>query len=216
MLDSTAPAGSVGIFIKYPALLSYNTIVCAPGLTHSLAIGFFGANPIPYGFGNNIPWVGNAYFGCVDPWAAGGVGSGWELFTPPFANFAANATDILSSYAPGTVVATPASGVNLTTYTIPGTTYNLSESANLANPTFGSSFDARIKSTSADLYGAGVNYSFVSGYNGFGLFPNDGVFSPGPDIFNVSRPVLGRYDIGAAMFSGGSSPGLGGGRSFFH
>jgi hypothetical protein len=63
-----------------------------------------------------------------------------------------------------------------------------------------SPLDLRVKNSSASIYGAGASFSTPSGASYYGTF------TPGPDILGTSRPISGRYDIGAQEFVGSGPP----------
>ena len=146
------------------------------------------------------PIYSNVVFGFPVPWA---FNSSWSSTLG-----ANNATDQASGVS-GTF--TGLDGITYNKTDLPGTSlFNLTPSNELVNPSLSSgTLDARIKSASSSLYGGGATFSFATGGRTYGTFV------PGADIFGTSRPVSGRYDIGAEMFTSGTPIG-GNRRGLFH
>jgi hypothetical protein len=191
LILNSSTTDAIIAYFKYQAAIHDSTFICAGGATNSTAIGqrnFLGANTAP-------PWNNNLILGCVNNYAVALVGT-----APSGAN---NATDNANSG--GGTFSDLWLGSTLTITAMPGVALSGITAANqLVNPTVGGSFDGRVKNTGADIYGAGATFSFSqSGSQSMAVYSP---VTPGLDILGTTRPVSGRYDIGAVMFIGGSPP----------
>ena len=187
---NSSTTDALAVHNKYQAAFWNNTIVCAGGGTNLTGLGqvhFLGTNTVP-------PMNNNYIQGCTNPYA----------FVDTFSTSGANNATTTSGTPSGTFPDIVFGTGTFTADSFPGTTLTgLTASSQLANSTVGGSFDARVKDASADIYGAAATFSFSQ--SGAASLAWLSPITPGPDIFGTTRPISGRYDIGAEMSSATSS-----------
>ena len=209
--SGSSTSACVGLWLKYVGALVNNTFLgpgsgitnCTAYVVVSSGAGVFDSS----GSLAAVPIANNVILNFANPFAYGtALGN-----TSGAAN---NATDVSGSFSGGAFTLA-FDGATYTSAQMPGigssctppgnsnSCAGLTASNQLVNPVVGGSLDARVKSTSADIYGAGVGTSFSMSTVGsmYGV-----TIAPGSDILGTGRPVSGRYDIGAEMFVPGAAP----------
>lgn len=188
---ASTTANAAAIHSGYSSQIWDTTIVCAANGTNSIgietgsaAIGWF-----PAVSAADTPIQANVtILGCATP-----VGNGvaWASTSRSQNNVVSNASGVSGTY-------TSIAGGTFTKLDMPGTTvFSVTPSNQLVNPTIGGSFDARVKNSSADIYGAGAALP------AFSVLTTTPIGTPSltPDIFGNARPTSGRYDVGAAQLN---------------
>jgi hypothetical protein len=189
------------VHYKYQGIFYNNTVVCASGVTNSTGISIFSEQATPA----SVPWKNNIFVGCTNPFAYG-------LSLPTGVDGADNATDVAS--APTNTFTDLLFGTTYTAAALPGTTLSGITVANqFVNPILTAGADWRIKNTSADIYGAGAAFTFTP-TDWFVWMGNSA--ASGLDIYQTTRPVSSRYDLGAAEFVAGAPAAVAGGRRLWH
>jgi hypothetical protein len=185
-------AGSVALSLKYQGVIFNSTIACKPGVTNSTGVTLFWVQTNP----PSVPWKNDTIIGCTNPFA-------YDL-TPPGTTVdgADNATDVAS--APTNTFTDALYGATYTAAAFPGTTLSGITIANqFQNPVLTAGADWRIKNTSADIYGAGAAFTYATGGCGLCMTWMGTITAASLDIYQTSRPVSSRYDLGAAEFLAG-------------
>jgi hypothetical protein len=95
-------------------------------------------------------------------------------------------------------------GVTYTAAALPGTALSgLTVANQFQSPVLTAGADWRIKNTSADIYGAGAAFTYSPGSCSLCMNWMATITAASPDIYNTTRPVSSRYDLGAAEFVAG-------------
>ena len=200
IIDGSTVTGNAAIQFGYGQAVMANNVVVGNGTTNATC-AFNQAN---FGSSQHVTFYNNLCVGFPFPW---GVSSGLTFNAPDYA--ANNATDAPASGYGGTYTSV---GITATSAQMPGVNTSsgcgaglaspcsgLTAANQLVNPTIGGSFDARIKSSSADIYGAGANYSTIQATLADGSSP-----TAVSDIINQTWSP--RWDIGAQKFQPGVAP----------
>jgi hypothetical protein len=198
VLAGQTTTGADAIEFGYQNVLVANNIIVGVGASNST--GFLSKDRL--GVSLDPTYYNNFITGFTFPYAT----RTGTVF--PTINASNNAIDVAPG---GGTTYTDAQGTNLTSAQFPGVNTSSGCGAGLAspcsglvaanqlvNPTIGGSFDGRIKSSSADIYGAGVNFSTVSNLLG------GGTYRPVTDILGSTWSP--RWDIGAEKFGGAVVP----------
>jgi hypothetical protein len=203
IIDGSTLTGNEGIEFGYGQAVMANTTVVGTGATNSTCV----MNQDDFGNSQHLTFYNNLCIGFSFPW---GTRTGNTWVTPDFA--ANNATDSPSGGYGGTYTGI-VNGINATSGQMPGVNISagctppgytsgcagLTAANQLVNPTIGGSFDARIKSALADIYGAGAFYSTIQSSIADGSSP-----TPVTDI--LGQTWSPRYDIGPVKFQGAAPP----------
>ena len=199
VINGSTTAGTTGFDVAYPMVLIANTTIVGTGASNSTCItnqAPFSMSLIQYQY--NVVCLGYTY-----PYGRNSPATGFPTYLGTN-----NATDAPAGGYGGTI--TNSVGDSVITQQLIGVNTSsgcgagqaspcsgLTAANQLVNPTPGASFDGRIKSTSADIYGAGVNYSLAGG------FLNGSTAAPVIDI--VGQTWSPRWDIGPEKFAAGTT-----------
>jgi len=193
IVSNSSTSGMTPLHFKYQGMVYYTDLICKPGVTNSTGlqqVHYLATSTTPH----TMPFYDNTILGCSKPFAYGDLTYGTDVSGDK------NAIDLATGASGSFTDPTFGTGT-LTVADFPGTTLSsLTASNQLTNPTPGVSFDARVKNTSADIYGTGATFSFTQSGGETSLAYLSPI-TPGSDFFSTIRPVSGRYDIGAAMFA---------------
>jgi hypothetical protein len=203
VVSRSTVAASFAYHPKYQGTIYNSTLVCAPGVTNSTGVQIFNEQSL----GQNAPWKNNVIIGCTNPYA--------HSNTITSIDGANNATDVAS--APTNTFTDLLFAATYTAAAMPGTTLSGITVANqFVNPVLTTGADWRIKNTSADIYGAGAAFTFAPASCGDCMTWMGTVTAAGLDVYNTTRPVSSRYDLGAAEFVAGAPAAVAGGRRLWH
>ncbi len=200
-------SGAFGIYCRWACPVFNNTAIGANATNgsflqvYSPGTGFYEASG-PY---FPVPYYNNVFVGFPVPWAV--ESSAVSSWTTLAGNNATDQTSGKSGTFTGNYL-----GIVYTILDFPGvgnicgppgngsTCFGLTPSNEFVASNLAAPPDLRIKSTSADIYGAGAKFSFATGGSMLGTLV------PTPDIYGQPIPTSGRYDVGAAQFNGSPPP----------